>query len=167
MQSTNIIAKRTGNFFAVTLNIGKQVLSVKFDTGACNTVISAEVLYGELDNKRKECFKRYCKQRGVIPKPFEVTTGNIMKGFPVLFENVEVNGTAFSQFYCYIIVDIDGNRKGKVKKFALLGDDFLDCCGYSHNPHEDIKIFCFDKEGYSLKGSIMSGQEIDELLSNG
>ncbi len=166
MQSTKITAKRTGNFFIVMLNIGKQVLSIKFDTGACNTVISAEVLYGELSNAQKKAFKKYCEQKGIIPKPFEVTTGNTMKGYPVYFSNVEVNGVLFSRFFCYVVVDFESEPKTKMKKFALLGDDFLDCCGYLHKPHKDIELFCFDDEGYLLKEKAMSSQEICELLRN-
>ncbi len=156
MQSTKITAKRTGNFFTVTLNIGKQVLLIKFDTGACNTVISAEVLYGAISNVQKENLKKYCERNGIVPKSFEATTGSTMKGYPVVFNNVEVNGVQFSRFFCYIVVDFEDSKKSNIKKFALLGDDFLDCCGYSHKPHEDIEIFCFDDEGYSLKENAMS-----------
>ena len=95
-----------------------------------------------------------------------------MMGYPVAFDKVEVNGVLFPQFYCYVVVDIpqtnSSQQKGSrnAKRFALLGDDFLDCCGYSHEPHSDIKIYSFDEKGYSLKGRMMTGKEISELFSN-
>ncbi len=103
-----------------------------------------------------------------------------MEGYPVEFNDVEVNGVIFKHFFCYIIIDIEAAEKCenctaetcskhknnlKKKRFALLGDEFLDYCGYYHKPHGNFEITSFDDEEYSIKGMIIPGHTISEILS--
>ena len=46
---------------------------------------------------------------------------------------------------------------------SLIGDDFIDNCRYSHEPHGDIIISAFDFESYG-DDSVRS-LDSDELLS--
>ena len=71
-------------------------------------------------------------------------------------KNVSVGEITFPVFRYYLIID------GR-KEMSLIGDDFIDNCRYSHEPHGDISITAFDFEAYG--DDHVRSLDSDELLS--
>lgn len=81
-------------------------------------------------------------------------SGDAFRGYLTLAHDVVVDTFVFSDFYYYLVVE---NKRD----IALLGYDFIDKCGYSHLPEEDIVITAFDDAAYELEaGGIMDGAEL-------
>ena len=72
--------------------------------------------------------------------------------------DITIGDCMFDKFFYYLIVD----KLHKKRKIALLGDDFIDCCGFSKEPHGDIIITKFDFSSYHIGNNSLS---TDELLS--
>ncbi len=82
-----------------------------------------------------------------------------MFAYATYAENVYIGELLLKKFYYYLVVDkLDNN-----KQIALLGDDFLECCKFTKEPHGSIAITEFDNDCYYEKrGSALS---TDEILS--
>ncbi len=52
----------------------------------------------------------------------------------------------------------------KNRRIALLGDDFIDCCGLLREPHGNIIITGFDFSSYYMKNNVISTDEILSLV---
>ncbi len=66
----------------------------------------------------------------------------------------------FEDFYYYLVLDND-------RIIALLGEDFLDNCGYHHIPHGDIEIEAFDEESYvQNRENALRNEDFGALLMN-
>lgn len=77
---------------------------------------------------------------------FYSATDGKMGGYLVKAENVMLYNTVLKVFYYYLILD---NSLDK----ALLGDDFISCCTFSHQPKSDIVINTIDMKMYSASYS--------------
>ncbi len=158
MQSTNIIAYRGQGFFGIPIIGNTSSFAIKFDTGAANTVISIEKISGDLTDEQLKKIKDYITSRGICPKEFKSASGHPFYAYPAYMTNIVIGSHLFNTFFYYIIVD----RLHDNRKLALLGDDFIDCCGFSREPHGNIIINKFDFSTYHLRDNAIS---TDDILS--
>ena len=115
------------------------IISGKFDTGAVATIINSKKL--GLTDEQVERLKEHFEKSGIKPEKFYSATDGKMYGYPVRAENVMLYSTVLKSFYYYLILD---NSLDK----ALLGDDFISCCTFNHQPKRDIIITTIDMELY-------------------
>ena len=164
MTDVMITASKVGNVHSIPIEIGNNYFDAKFDTGAGVTVISASVFSDAWTDDAAQKMEDFCKTRGCRIEEFSSASGHIIKGFPVLAQNVIIGETTFPEFYYYFIVN--GTRV-----VALIGDDFLENCQYSHEPHGDIHVTAFDFANYPVRKSTPIDNEdllvfLDELNQN-
>jgi len=127
------------------------VIPLKFDTGAVNTVISLNTLLAnkgidvESDEAKllKENFRTSLRP-DISKKIFYSASGNDMIGFLCHSKNVKLSGYEVKNFYYYMVYNID-------KQIALLGDDFISCCHFNHESNSDIVITYFNSTLYESK----------------
>ncbi|MBQ6735581.1 MAG: hypothetical protein IJR00_11830 [Lachnospiraceae bacterium] len=114
------------------------VITMKFDTGAINTIISLNALVST--NIDKERFlAEICNK--TQKKLFRSASGNEMQGFLICAKNVLLSGTPIEQFFYYLIVDIEEN-------IGLIGNDFISKCRFHHEVDDDIEITFFHQKRY-------------------
>ena len=109
---------------------------LQFDTGAVNTVISIDTAFGgdysKIQKVRQEIEQEI--QSGIYDRyTFHSASGHEMYAVLVRAENVLIGNEKISEFYFYMIYNIDSS-------IALLGDDFLAYCQYVHDIKGDIEI---------------------------
>ena len=112
--------------------------TLAFDTGAVCTVLSLEALTTDIVNKEELCRKL---DKHVKRRRFLSASGTEMHGYLVCADNVSLSGYSISKFYYYLIVDVDD-------KVALLGNDLLSCCVFTHQKKSDIEVQDFDEQLY-------------------
>ena len=136
---------------------GKAGIVAFFDTGAVSTIISVESLAGEDIDKEKLASELRKTGKEQV---FYSASGNEMHGYLVCAPDVSISGMKIKQFYYYLIVDVDDN-------LALLGNDFISYCNFTHKQEDDIMVSSFDYEKYCLhyeaKGRCGNINEILEL----
>ena len=156
MTEISVIAERVGTVHNVPIQLGMDYFDAKFDTGSSATVIAASVFFEGWSEKAINMLETLCSQKGCKLKEFKSASGHRIKGYPVIARDVSIGEIVFPIFRYYLI--IDGRHE-----MSLLGDDFIDNCRYSHEPHGDIKItaFDFDNYGWNREGALDS----DELMS--
>lgn len=129
------------SYYTVRLSgLNDDIITGKFDTGAVATIITSKKL--GLSDKQVEILKDYFQKSGVEAEDYYSATDNKMDGYLVRAENVMLYSTVLKNFYYYLILD---NSLDK----ALLGDDFISCCTFSHQPKKDIIITTIDMDMYS------------------
>ena len=133
--------------------------TIKFDTGANKTAISAEIIFGTLTDQKLEAIKKLFEGK-VQPEICYSASGHEIMVYPVVSNNVIIGGCEFPYFYYYLVLD----RLKENRKIALLGDNFIDCCGLTKKPHEDIIINEFDVENYRISSMHLSMNEIMEMI---
>ncbi len=158
MQSTNIIAYRGRGFFGVPIIGNTSFFAIKFDTGAANTVISVEKISGDLTDEQLKKIKDYITSQNIHSKEFKSASGHTFNAYPSYMTDITIGSHLFNRFFYYIVID----RLFDDRKLALLGDDFIDCCGFSREPHGNIIIDKFDFSAYRSNGNMIS---TDEILS--
>lgn len=141
--------------------IDKDNIWFKFDTGAINTVISLKALIST--KKIQYVDKNSLKERlrvGIPTKPFKSASGDDMIGYLCKATNVEIDNVVLNQFYYYLTLNTE-------YPIALLGDDFISCCNFTHSTHSDIIIKSFDSANYKIKHSTdaLSENEISLAFS--
>lgn len=160
MLSTNITAYRKQGYFAIPI-IGKtNSFVIKFDTGAIDSVVSIETITGALSDVQRNSIKQFISDKKVFPKEFKSASGHSFFAYPSYLENIVIGECTFDRFFYYLVVD----RLRKKRKIALLGDDFIDCCGFSKKPHGDIIISEFDFSSYKSRGNALLTDEILSIL---
>ena len=153
MTDVNIIAPKSkvdGNY-TLPIDINGKIFSIKFDPGANQSVISVDFLTDDLSEEQRKRFIELVKSKHTPRGDFVSASGRSFQGYLVHAKNVLVGGELFADFYYYLILEND-------RILALLGEDFLENCGYSHEPHGDIKITTFDFESY--------GKHREDSISN-
>lgn len=159
MQSININVCRKGNSFQLPILMEKGSLNVKFDTGASKTIISAEVIFGELNAKQRALMNKFCSERSAF-ETFTSASGHKIFAYPVHMKDVIVGNEYFDCFYYYLIVD----ELHDSKKIALLGDNFIDCCGLKKEPHGNFIITTFDSDNYCIQANSISTDELSAII---
>lgn len=137
-----IIAKKNkeNNYF-IPIEINKKMFNVKFDPGANDTVISIDYFADDLSDSDREKLNEYMSENYKFTSVFTAASGSEFLGYLTYADNVTIGNTDFPRFYYYIIIEND-------RVIALLGEDFLDNCQYSHSFHGDIEITDFDFDSY-------------------
>lgn len=165
MKSVNIVApksKADGNYM-LPIDLNGRIFSIKFDPGAEQTVISVDFLTDGLSEDQKKKIIELIKSRHTPNGDFVSASGAPFKGYLVHARNVMVGNEVFDDFFYYLI--LENNRI-----VALLGEDFLENCGYRHLPHGNIEINTFDNEAYKQNRECSLSNEdflgfIDEVMS--
>ena len=143
MTDMEIIVRRinenTGH--GVKIRIDNHALLLKYDTGAKNTVISIDTLFGKIPFVVRERIREAFSKRNLIPREFISATGDTFLGYLVCASNVKIDKEVFPKFYYYVVIE---NKR----TLALLGEDFIDNADYTHLRHDDIKITGFDFDFY-------------------
>ncbi len=137
----NIRYAEKESYYTVRLSgLNDDIITGKFDTGAVATIITSKKL--GLSDEQVEHLKEYFEKSGIVPEAFYSATNEKMGGYLVRAENVMLYSTILKDFYYYLILD---NTLDK----ALLGDDFISCCTFNHQPKSDIIITTIDMNMYS------------------
>ncbi len=158
MQSTNIIAYRKQGYFAIPIIGGTNSFAIKFDTGAIETVVSIETITGALSDVKRKAIKQYISNKRITPKEFKSASGHPFYAYPSYMTNMIIGEFMFDKFFYFLVVD----KLHKNRKIALLGDNFIDCCGFSKEPHDNIIISKFDLSSYCIDNNALP---TDEILS--
>ena len=116
----------------------KDFVSIKFDTGATNTIITTGAL--GFDDVQTSVLLKNIQEGGLKPKKFTSASGNTFMGYPCYCDNLKIGNVLLKRFYYYIV--LHNNPK------ALLGDDFICCCTFSHSFKSDIIVTAFHSEEY-------------------
>lgn len=144
------------------LSIGNNsLITIKFDTGAINTVIGIRTLFKYMSINDKTKLLNAFENSGIESEPFHSASGDELIGYPCIVHNVEISGEKVKNFCFYLIINTD-------RPIALLGDDFISCCDFSHNKHEDIIINDFDDRAIYSKFLKKSSRvlELDEIVNS-
>ena len=160
MTDVNIKAAKNGAVYNVPIEIGPNYFVAKFDTGAGVTVISSGLFLDDKSGEALEKLEDYFKSRGCCGREFVSASGDTMFGYKIHANDVMIDNTNFSDFYYYFIL----NSK---RAIALLGDDFIECCYFSHIPHEGIDISKFDFEDYgTMEENDIRNDELIEFIDS-
>lgn len=134
---------------------GCNKITAKFDTGAVRTVISLDTLVGKTFAKKYESV--FINQCDALE--FTSASGHKMYGVGSSFHNVRVSGIYLKEFYFHLLL-------GSNRSVALLGDDFILCCRFTHEPKQDIladiDVLCYQEEH---RLAVDRDTDIFELLS--
>ena len=160
MQSTNIIAYRRDGFFGIPIIGETSSFAIKFDTGASKSVISVEKITGTLSNNQMASIKSFIATKNVSPEEFKSASGHPFNAYPAFMKNITIGDQLFEKFYYYLVVEKLHNKR----MIALLGDDFIDCCSITKEPHGDIIISKFDFSSYYTESNMISTDEILSLV---
>ena len=159
MIEVNIVAKRVCSVYEILVNLGKYSPSLKWDTGAKYTVISARMLDDDISDKVLEQMKIYCEEHHKRKEQFVSASGDPFYGYLSHARNVVVGESVLSDFRYYLVLE---NKRD----IALLGFDFIDNCDRSANRHGDIIITGFDDEGYGTNGEALESDELVSLIDS-
>ena len=143
MRNVNIVApksKADGNY-TLPIDLNGKIFSIKFDPGAEQTVISVDFLTDGLSEDQKKKIIDLIKSKYTPDGNFISASGAPFKGYLVHAKDVMIGNEVFQHFFYYLILENDCI-------VALLGEDFLENCGYHHLPHGNIEINTFDDEAY-------------------
>ena len=155
MTEVDIIARRVGAVYEVLVNLGKFAPSLKWDTGAKYTVISARALDKNLSDEAITQMKVYCERNHKHKEQFVSASGDPIYGYLSHTRNAVLDATVLKDFHYYLVLE---NKRD----IALLGYDFIDNCDRSANAHGDIIVTGFDSRGYGTTGDVL---ETDELIA--
>lgn len=144
-------------YYTVRLSgLNDNIITGKFDTGAVTTIITTKKL--GLADEQVESLKKHFNKLGILPKSFYSATDGEMKGYLVKAKDVMLYNTKLKSFYYYLILDNNLNK-------ALLGDDFISCCTFHHQPKGDIVITAIDMDLYlSSYENFVDCIDISEIL---
>lgn len=127
----------------------KDFVSIKFDTGATNTIITTGAL--GFNNIQTAVLLRNIQESRLKSNKFTSASGNIFTGYPCCCDNLKIGDVFLKRFYYYIVFH-DSSK-------ALLGDDFISCCTFSHSFKSDIIVTAFHTEEYEQQ----CGYDADSL----
>lgn len=132
------------------------IVYVKFDTGAMNTVISINAIAGDKD--AQDQVREYIEKTGIPKEVFRSASGHEMTGVRVNAENVRFGNFLVPSFNYYLVLDVDTN-------VALLGDDFIRYCKFSHMVEGAVIVDKVDFSMYQkITGSGLMQKDLCELL---
>lgn len=117
-------------------------IPVKFDTGAIATIFTAKV-FG-LGEEGVKVIADKIEQKALMRQGFTSATGHTFYGYPCYCDNIRLDDVILRRFYYYLVLDSSRSK-------ALLGDDFISCCTFSHGYESDIVVTGFNMEKYEKK----------------
>lgn len=157
--------KNTNCYFTF-MDIGNnKLIPIQCDTGASYTSISALALTDfsfdikKADKVEQRLLKKMGNEDNFLVKKFEDASGDKILGFLTDIGNVKIGNTKLQHFYYYFVPKNNS-------AFALVGNDFLNKCEFTHSINGNIVINKFDEDGYyqSHKGAI-SQPELKKLIN--
>lgn len=158
---TNIQFKwdRESANYEIPISINGQDIMLKFDTGASSSIISFNYFKENISNEVIDIVVNYCEKNCKIKQSFIASTGDSMIGYLVDAGQIKMGKNILPHFYYYFIPKNN-------KCVALLGNDFLHYCEYSHKICGDIIISNIDMNEYQKKfqGAI-NGQELINYIN--
>ena len=127
----------------------RQHIVFKFDTGAAATVLSLGAL---LNTQTIElCRGANIKFGSTDSVKLNSAFGHHTDGYKACIKGVRVAGTFFENFYFYFLPNV-------LEFTALLGDDVISCCSFTHEPLGhilcDINMACYQKRHEDFEGAI-------------
>ena len=155
-----LYSQKTKNYTAYLENIDLYrdiKIPVKFDTGAIATIFTTKAL--GLNKEGEKVIANRIEQKAMIKKNFTSATGHTFYGYPCYCDNIRLDDVILRRFYYYLV--LDGSRSK-----ALIGDDFISCCTFSHGYESDIVVTGFNAEKYEKKCMLRAmALNIFEILS--
>jgi len=140
-----LYSRKTKNYtgYLENIDIYRDIkIPIKFDTGAIATIFTTKAL--GLNRDSEKIITDRIKQKELKKHKFMSATGHIFYGYPCFCNNVKLDDVFFKQFYYYLVLD------NSISK-ALIGDDFISCCTFSHSFESDIVVTGFNLEKYQEK----------------
>lgn len=136
----------------------KDFVSMKFDTGASDTIITTGAL--GLDSIQADILLKSIQTGKLTENKFTSASGDNFTGYPCYCDNLKIGDVQVGRFYYYIVF----NDKPK----ALLGDDFISCCTFNHGFKGDIVVTAFNFEEYERQ-CVSNAKSVDvfEVLYQG
>ena len=159
MIEADITAKRIGSVYEVHVNLGKYIPSLKWDTGAKYTVISARMLDDDISDEALRQMKDYCEEHLKHKERFISASGDPFYGYLSHARNAVIDETELPNFYYYLVLE---NKRD----IALLGEDFIENCKGTFEPHGDILVTGFDEEGYVIWDRALESDELISLIDS-
>ena len=160
MTDISVTAEKNGTVYNVPIRIGMDFFDAKFYTGSSTTVIAASVFYDGWSDAELKRLEDFCESKGCIKREFTSASGHKLAGYPVVAMDILIGGTEFKEFHYYLITN------GR-KEMSLLGDDFIENCRYTHEPHEDVEITKFDFDNYcGVNGTCMTSDEVISFIDD-
>ena len=136
------------------------VITMKFDTGAVNTVIGLRTLFKYLSKKELDTLLSMFEASDIEKVRFNSASGGELWGYPCVVHNVEISNAVIENFCFYVITNTN-------REVALLGDDFISCCNFRHEQDGDIIITDFDDDEVCMRFKSKSkGLELDEVIKS-
>lgn len=159
MIEADITAKRIGSVYEVHVNLGKYTPSLKWDTGAKYTVISARMLDDDISDEALRQMKDYCEEHLKHKERFISASGDPFYGYLSHAKDVVVGNTVLHDFYYYLVFE---NKRD----IALLGFDFIENCKGFFDAHSDIIVKGFDADGYKQYEGALETNELISLIDS-
>ena len=159
MIDVDIVAERVNSVYRLPLNLGKFAPSLKWDTGAKYTVISARALDKELSDDALKQMMVYCEKNHKRKEEFVSASGDPFYGYLTHAENVVIGNTVLRDFYYYLVFE---NKRD----IALLGFDFIEGCQGTFDAHSDIVVSGFDEGGYHISYEALESDELVSLIDS-
>ncbi len=159
MNDINVVAKREASSYRVSVDIDNRVFTIKFDTGATDTVISVRVFSNSLTDSDLEKFTKYCEEHSRHNKEFISATGDSFKGYLVTAHNVRLGKSVLPNFRYYLVIE-------SKRDIALLGYDFIDKCQCSHDPGKNFYLTGFDVDNYGKDAGTMENDEVIAFIDS-
>lgn len=139
--------KKTSEFL-VDINFNEDI-TFKVDTGAVNTVISLSMLEGDIVKRNLLKLKLECMK--VNRKEFIAVGGQKLTGVWVCADKVVVDDLEVDKFYYCVLIDCE-------KPVALLGNDFIAACTFTHSAGKDIIVTRYDSD---IQEGILRSQGVE------
>lgn len=133
----------------------KDFVSIKFDTGASDTIITTSAL--GLDSIQTEILRKGVQTSKLKGTIFTSASGNQFIGYPCYCDDLKIGDVQIRRFYYYIVFS-------DMPK-ALLGDNFISCCTFTHSFKSDIIVTSFHSEEYHRQcENIIKNMDVFEML---
>jgi len=132
-------SSRNSYFYFYLSEVVDKDIKVKFDTGAAASIITSKAL--GIGAVQSEHIADYIDKKRITKRLFKSATDTEFCGYLCSCSDVKINGVPLKKFYFYLVLNDSVNK-------ALLGDDFISCCTFSHQPQSDICITAIDMDSY-------------------
>ena len=159
MIEIDIKARRVGAVYEVLVNLGKYSPSLKWDTGAKYTVISARAIDKDLSDEALERIKEYCEKNHKHKEKFISASGDSIYGYLTHTCNAVIDASVLNEFHYYLVLE---NKR----EIALLGYDFIDNCSRCADAHGDIVVTGFDPDEYIISKNAIENDELIALIDS-
>ena len=158
---------RQGGYYLGISNLhsnADEEIDAKFDTGASATVFTISSLYDGVDSAKAGHLRKYVLDNGLRTHIFQSASGTEMFAVKCYKDDVCIGRIKFDRFYYWLVFLVDIDK-------ALLGDDFIKHCTFSHADKSDILISSFNMESYvayqgSCEDKIMSSLDVLEIIGH-